>query len=326
MWWTPRDRQEVAVAEVVTRLVRGFQAHLGEVGAGVPVVWGVGTTFDQAGRPVPLVLTSIEALGDHAPIRLDDARRDQAELPEQIEAVLARWDAPPETVVRPTFRPMAAGTVRSGGLVQDAQTAARRATVGLPCALKADPRAGAFITAGHLVDAVGDRVRVLGRGPAGPFWLGGTVRLRCDPIDSAPNAEYDYAVIELDAGKQVATIAHTGVQAAPIAAVIPMSVSVTGAVSGVRPLLTVNGALNQLGDSTRQWKNCWSLAPSYSLQLGDSGSLALGVTPGPSAGRVFGHFVGGSYWPDHPHPGLVHLFVQDLRSCLAYGLGNHIVI
>jgi hypothetical protein len=102
-----------------------------------------------------------------------------------------------------------------------------------------------------------------------------------------------------------------------------MNVTVVGALSGVQ-FAMVNGALDQLGDTTRQWANCWSLGPSFTLQLGDSGSVVLGAGPGPSFDHVFGHFVGGSYWPGRP--GLVHLYVQDLESCLQLGLNQHITI
>jgi hypothetical protein len=101
-----------------------------------------------------------------------------------------------------------------------------------------------------------------------------------------------------------------------------MNVIVTGAQSGQKVMM-VSGALNQIGDANRQWANCWWLAPSYALQLGDSGSLAIGGGPGPYQ-HVFGHFVGGSYWAQPP--GLVHLYLQDLESCLRAGLNAHITI
>jgi hypothetical protein len=84
---------------------------------------------------------------------------------------------------------------------------------------------------------------------------------------------------------------------------------------GQGPAVMVSGALNQLGDANRQWLSCWSCGPSGILAQGDSGSVAVGMGPGSYRGKLFGHFVGGSYWPGYPQ--LVHLYVQDLGETLA---------
>jgi hypothetical protein len=101
---------------------------------------------------------------------------------------------------------------------------------------------------------------------------------------------------------------------------VPFNVSLDGAVSRFQYGM-IDAALNQHGDTARQWLNCWSLGPSYLLDLGDSGTVALAAQPRPCT--VFGHFVGGQRWPGGR---LVHQYVQDLETCLTAGLGNFVTI
>ncbi|MCX5449903.1 hypothetical protein [Streptomyces nigrescens] len=143
-----------------------------------------------------------------------------------------------------------------------------------------------------------------------------------DPIKAGSAGGYDYAIVRLvDAQDSIALVAHSGTQTAPRRPYQAMNVDVFGGASGWRRGI-VSGALSQLGDSQRQWLSCWQFAPSFLLQDGDSGSLALGVTA-PYQYRVFGHFVAGC---GVPKQGFAHQYVQDLRSCLADGLESDINI
>ncbi|MGH8834903.1 MAG: hypothetical protein ACRDWG_07900 [Actinomycetes bacterium] len=151
-----------------------------------------------------------------------------------------------------------------------------------------------------------------------------------DPVTAGINGGYDYAVVWLDHDHDtIGAITHSGTQPAPAAPYQVMTVDVYGRMPvPVRRSGPVTAALAQLGDATRQWLNCWQFASQPTMQQGDSGSVALGSS-GSSANRVFGHFVGMSVtvgMPVFAGQAAAHQYVQDLRSCLAAGLDQHITI
>lgn len=330
MWWQP-DEDARALRTGVDALLDNYRAHVAggfrELGLPDLSVWGVGSAPDGAGRWTrALVIVSYEALaatGGEVPV----GRYGYSELFDlvgrsTVRSLLDGWRVPRDGVFDVATRPLpAAGQVVSGDLVQEAGSGSRQATVGVPCQLKltAEP---AFLTAGHLVSGVGDRVDVAATGGGAQTWVRGEVANWSDPAISGL-ADYDYAVVRLiDAGDQLLSVVHNGAAGAPTAPYQPIDVAIYSAQSGPQNG-QVSGALAQLGDSTRQWLTCWQVGPSGLLTLGDSGSLVLG-TSGASAGKVLGHFVGGSYWSRSP--GLINLYVQDLDSCLTAGLGQSITL
>jgi hypothetical protein len=244
----------------------------------------------------------------------------------RVIAMISGWLSDGQILVRVATRPVVANRVGSGSVTREVLAPQvggqpRSATVGLPCRVGASTNLNAFITAGHLVGGLNSSVEVAGTDDSGqPKWLTGTVRYWSDPASNPPNGEWDYSVVVMDDGVSVDPLAHTGCQPAPTQPYVPFNVSLNGAVSRLRYGM-IDGALSQHGDTARQWLNCWSLAPSYLMDLGDSGTVALGTPPG--GPTVFGHFVGGQRWPGGK---LVHLYVQDLASCLTARLGQVVTI
>lgn len=331
MWWDPQNAQQAETRQQVDRLLTGYRGMLSQLD-GEPPVWGVGSAVGVTGEWLPLILVSHDELIQTDPGIPVGAQMTYQDLVGRFTAVnrvvttIGAWGPVGQVLVRAATRPIPASRTGSGSVVREvpnppAAGPPRVATVGLPCRVGPVTMLNGFITAGHLVSQVGDRVQVAGTDDDGqPVWIGGTVAHWSDPAATAPIGEWDYAVVELDGRATVDPVAHAGCQAAPTLPHVPFNVSLDGAVSRHQYGM-VDGALNQLGDTSRQWLNCWSLAPSYLLKLGDSGSVALAA--GPGAPTVFGHFVGGQQWAGY---GLLHLYVQDLASCLAAGLGLSISI
>ena len=300
---------------------------------GDPAVWGVGSAVGITGGWLPLILVSHEALvpsSPNIPIGMQTNLLDfmlGVPYANRVIATLRAWEPSPRTLVRVTTRPVAASRVGSGSYVREVLSShaagpARFATAGLPCRVGPSATLNGFITAGHLVSQVNALVEVAGEDANGqPAWIRGTVRHWSDPASNPPTGSWDYAVVVLDNGAAVDPVSHSGCQPAPSPPYVAFNVSLNGAVSPQRYGM-VDAALNQHGDTTRQWLNCWSLGPSYLLDLGDSGTVALAA--GQGARTVFGHFVGGQQWPGGQ--GLVKLYVQDLASCLAAGLGQFVTI
>ncbi|QIS03726.1 hypothetical protein F5X71_16615 [Nocardia brasiliensis] len=296
------------------------------------LVWGVGSAPDPSGRwNSELVLVECAALGPDSGItvgrytafdllrRVDPrAQRRFADAP--ALQLLIDWRIGPTTLIDVTTRPLpTAAQVQLRDLVRENAVPNRTATVGLSCTLAAT-KSPAILTAGHLVTGVGDRVQLYASGQQTPVWVDGVVVHWSDPAVTG-TAGYDYAVVELlDQRNQILSVFHTGPAGPPRPPYAPIDVAAYGATSGTRTG-QISGALTQLGDATRQWCECWQIGPSYLLAPGDSGGLVLG-TSGAHSGKVLGHFVGGSYWPNQP--GLVHQYVQDMASCLNSGLGRYI--
>jgi hypothetical protein len=335
MWWQPDEFSEQVRADV-DRLLGNYRRHvagddfrvhvfgdIAQPGAEGQLVWGLGSAPDEQGRWTRvLLLVSHEALlaEDYAvPVGQCTFEElfDRA-AGSTLRGLLEEWGVPPSSVLQVTTRPMAAaGSVVSGDLVQEAAPGSRQATVGVPCQILATGEP-AFLTAGHLVNGAGDRVDVAATGQGGQTWVRGVVTHWSDPATSGVGG-YDYAVVRLtDPRDQMLSVVHGGPAGAPAPPVAPIDVSIYAAQSGPQVGL-VSGALCELGDGARQWLACWQVAPSGLLAVGDSGSLVLGAS-GSSSGKVLGHFVGGSYWAGGP--GLIHLYVQDLDSCLNSGLKN----
>lgn len=333
MWWEPQDQQQADARTLVDRLLVTYRQMLSELLVGEPVVWGVGSARGVTGQWLPLVLVSHEVLSQAypgTPVGLQMNVQDFAERfpgAAPILTALGEWQIDPRFLVRVATRPeAAAGRASSGATVREVVAAQaggqrRSATVGLPCRVGNSAALNGFITAGHLVSKVGQTVEFEGTDDHGRYaWLTGTVRYWSDPAACPPTGDWDYAVVVLDDGAVMDPFAHAGCQPAPVQPFVPFNVSLNGAVSPNR-FGMIDGALNQHGDASRQWLNCWSLGPSYLLDLGDSGTVALAA--GPAAPTVFGHFVGGQRWPGG---GLVHLYVQDLFSCLTARLDQFVTI
>lgn len=333
VWWEPVTDDERALGDRLAALTAQFQGHLRDVAEGLTpqAVWGVGSAPGPDGAwDRELVLVDAGGLGDSdLPLGRYEARElfsrlQRLRLPPAL-AVLLPWELSPIALIDVTSRPLSAAAVCTGNLVEEVATRTKNATVGLPCTFTATGATG-FITAGHLVTGPGDVVEVLASGPdstgnASPTWLPGRVAHWSDPaVVGTPG--YDYAVVELFGQGQILRLGHAGVVAPPTSPYSPIDAEVYGAVSG-GGIGQVSGALNQLGDARRQWLDCWQIAPSHLLTLGDSGSLVLG-RGGPNHQKILGHFVGGSFWPTPP--GMIHQYVQDFDSCLKSGLENHISI
>ena len=328
MWWeTVEDQRSDPLRANVAELTERFRQHVAD-SAERPdqqLIWGVGSAPDADGRWAnELVLVAREALG--AESELDVGRYRATDVIERLvrsPVWLLLRDFPIETttLIDVTTRPLAAAAVGIPDLVREAAAPNRTATAGLPCMLNST-NTPAFITAGHLVSAVGDLVDIFATGHGSPTWVRGRVVHWEDPATTSA-AGYDYAVVELLAEHdQILSVTHAGVAGPPHAPYAPIGAAAYGAVSGSRTG-QISGALTQLGDATRQWSSCWQIGPSYLLTLGDSGSVVLGTT-GKHTGKVLGHFVGGSYWAQGP--GLIHQYVQDLDACLQAGLNRHITI
>jgi hypothetical protein len=72
----------------------------------------------------------------------------------------------------------------------------------------------------------------------------------------------------------------------------PEFVAVRGAITGLISQAAVLGGLNEVeyGEQGRRWKNCWFMAPSGVLRMGDSGSAVFTKRDG----RFLGMYVGSS--------------------------------
>ncbi|WP_433580081.1 hypothetical protein [Nocardia brasiliensis] len=336
MWWSPVDEESETLRRNVDTLTTRYRDHLDAVANGrtPQLVWGVGSAPDPSGRwNNELVLVECGALGPDSGItvgrytafellqRVDPrAQRRFAEAP--ALQLLIEWRIGPATLIDVTTRPLpAAAQVQPRDLVREHAVPNRTATAGVPC-IRTATNTPAIVTAGHLVTGVGARVQIYASGQRTPSWIEGIVTHWSDPAVTG-GAGYDYAVVELrNQRDQILGVHHTGPAGTPRPPYAPIDVTAYGAISGSRAG-QISGALAQLGDVTRQWSACWQLGPSYLLALGDSGGLVLG-TSGAHSGKVLGHFVGGSYWPNRP--GLVHQYVQDMASCLDSGLGRHITL
>lgn len=337
MWWEPPDDAATNVADEVERLVWLYRDHLVDTidrRHGPQLVWGVGSApgSDHRWRH-PLVLVSYEALtAAGAPAMIGQYSWEQvdellAERSGPVGELLRSWELPEQTLVEVAARPLPAARVDASDLVIELQTRRQQATVGMPCTLTSSGDA-AFVTAGHLVGSNHTKVEIGATGSGGLTWVTGEVVHWSDPVNAGINGGYDYAVVRLDDPRDtVGAVAHAGTQPAP--PYRPMTVDVYGRMPApVRRSGPVTAALAQLGDASRQWLNCWQFASQPTLQLGDSGALALGSS-GPAANRVFGHFVGISMVVGLSAAigqGAAHQYVQDLRSCLAAGLDLHITI
>ncbi|MGX1775988.1 hypothetical protein ACWIGW_28025 [Nocardia brasiliensis] len=336
MWWNPVDEESETLRRNVDVLTARYRDHLAAVANGrtPQLVWGVGSAPDPSGRwNNELVLVECDALGADSGItvgrytafdllqRVDPrAQRQFADAP--ALRLLIEWRIGPTTLIDVTTRPLpAAAQVQLRDLIRENAVPNRTATVGVSCTRTAT-NTPAIVTAGHLVTGVGDRVQIYASGQRTPSWIDGTVTHWSDPAVTG-GAGYDYAVVELrDQRDQILSVTHAGPAGTPQPPYAPIDVTAYGATSGSRAG-QISGALTQLGDAARQWSDCWQIGPSYLLALGDSGGLVLG-TSGAYSGKVLGHFVGGSYWPNQP--GLVHQYVQDMTSCLNSGLGRHITL
>ncbi|WP_327188052.1 hypothetical protein [Streptomyces sp. NBC_01334] len=352
MWWSDETNQELVLT--VQRLLTEYRRHLESIEPPAqPLVWGVGSAPDAFGgwTPSPAAMhgkwshppamahdKASEKSGSPSPGRYehwvhplvvanhDEVRSDGLDplpgrysLPSLRDAwrdtrllhLLESWGVPDDTLIDLAGRPVPACQVNPTDEVSGRRPVSS-ATVGVTCRAGGSP---AFITAGHLVAATGERVDVCATGPGGPKWVTGTVVDWQDPLGAGATGGYDYAVVVLDdPNDTVASVTHTGLTPTPRPPYVTTEVAVFGGPSGRRDG-TVNGALNQLGDAQRQWLNVWQFGQSGLLQRGDSGSLAM-VTDGPHQGSVLGHFVGGAGTTPRRFD---HQYIQDLRSCLANG-------
>jgi hypothetical protein len=330
VWWEPDDFS-VDLRGQVDALLRSYREHRDHAGVGAEdlLVWGVGSAPDERGQWTrPLVLVSYEAFVAAEGRELPLERFGYDELfavagQSQLTSMLEVWSVPRNAVFDVTTRPLpASGDVQPGDLVQEAVPGSRQATVGLPCLITASSEP-AFLTAGHLVNGVGDQVEIAATGSGVQTWVTGEVVHWSDPAHIG-SADYDYAVVKLtDAGDRILSAVHNGPAGPPTPPHQTIDVAIHSAQSGSQ-YGQISGALAELGDTPRSWLNCWQVAPSRLLTLGDSGSMVIGDS-GPNKDKILGHFVGGSYWA-RGAPGLIHLYVQDLGSCLAAGLGKLITL
>lgn len=339
MWWEPADEAETPVAREVERLLWLYRDHVADtryIDHGRQLVWGIGSAQDSEGRwRHPLVLASYEALtaaggppsiGRYSWADLNGVLGRESG---PVGELLRDWELNSDALVEIAGRPLPASRVDATDVVVEVQTRTQQATVGLPCTLTASGEP-AFITAGHLVTSNKAKVEIGATGSGGLTWVTGEVVHWSDPITAGINGGYDYAVVRLDDKQDtIGPITHSGAQPAPTPPYQVLTVDVYGRTPApVRRSGSVTAAIAQLGDATRQWLNCWQFASQLAMQQGDSGSVALG-SAGPSANLVFGHFVGMSVMVGSPAVAgqrAAHQYVQDLRSCLAAGLDQHITI
>jgi len=340
MWWDPADEAELPVAREVERLLWHYRDHLADtryVRNGRQLVWGIGSAQDGVGRwRHPLVLASYEALtAAGAPAMT--GRYTWGDLADvlgnhsgPVGELLRDWELSRDALVEIAARPLPASRVDATDVVVEVPTRTQQATVGLPCTLTASGEP-AFVTVGHLVTGNKAKVEIGATGSGGLTWVTGEVVHWSDPTTAGINGGYDYAIVRLDDNQDtIGAITHSGTQPAPTPPHQVMTVDVYGRTNApVRRSGSVTAALAQLGDATRQWLNCWQFASRPTMQQGDSGSVALGSS-GSSANRVLGHFVGMSAMVGTPPAAAgqtaAHQYIQDLRSCLAAGLDQHVTI
>jgi hypothetical protein len=193
------------------------------------------------------------------------------------------------------------------------------ATVGLPGTTVGGTSLDGFVTAGHLVNGQGAQVSVVDY--HGALIGSGTVNDWSDPITQGVAGGYDYAVVLLDKPQVIHPLGHFGPMGAPVPAgpILPYNVQYVGRHANTWSM--VNGALAKLGNPTRQWLNCWSAGPCSQLWLGDSGTVVRGFGAGSHQGKIFGHFVGGSFWRAGS---FIHQYIQDLEQTNQAGLAQAI--
>ena len=333
MWWDPRNETESSLRDSVDILLRRYQEYLRSLTEqSEQRVYGVGSRPTATGEWRPVVLVDIgvvaggramvdllrireAALGEAAAEPLvfefmgDHDFREESALNE----LFADWDIPDGTLIelttppRPASFAVAAGSVVTpGSVVRGMQPPFILGTAGIVGSWSFDEeskRQSAFVTAGHCVNAGGESIEVV---DAKQTTRAGVVAEHWDPILNAPTGSWDVAIVVADVAVQA--IPHNGVRPPPMLPAVPFNVAiytcrgvVTGAASG--------GALAQVGDLSRQWRDCWSIGPSSLLIQGDSGAVAMDANQ-----RIVGHFVGGSQWPGYP--AFLHLYVQDFGSFL----------
>jgi hypothetical protein len=327
MWWEPRDDQEAFLGEVTSYLLGQYRRHLE---AGGEVVRGVGSgplvAEPGRGQPIalewrPMVLVDYRSLPlqPGSPWRLPFAELDRDSL---AYSVLRDWGLTPDAVVEPVgpvVPAVAPGATYTPG----------RATVGLPVTIGPGRRDG-FLTVAHGVparQAQGECPSPQAPGPCPRVSVstlaGGTATGEVRYFDDSARGFVggdDIALVEVVPPDGLAgLVRNRGTQPAPTGhpyQLLPVDVYASSATSPV--IGQVNGALLQLGDRNRQWRDCWELgATQPSMTIGDSGSLALDPSATP---HVFGHFVGAALSPRMA--GFSHHWVQDLGRVL----GRHPVL
>lgn len=314
MWWEPRSEPEARLADVGRYLLEVYQHELQSEfsplrGVGI----GAATDLQRNGPPLtaewrPLVLVDERTIG----VTNRSGRFSWELLDPGSEAfdTVRRLDPPYDCLVEPVG-PLVPAVAPGGPLASPAGSA----TVGLPVSIPSmdTPQRAAvgFLTVGHGVTMPGAKVSV---GTRASGWATGEVMYQevsaADPARHQRGGD-DIALVMLDWPATLAgSLVHSGLATPPPGPPYPVqAVDLYGAKSPF-VLAQVNAALDQFGDSTWQWSDCWELGGTTPPMVhGDSGALAIGPQPD---NVIFGHFVGGSV--ALRGTGFTHHWVQDLAS------------
>ena len=278
MWWEPQTEEEQVTLNAVLRLNDYFLTP----SRVIEYVWGVGSTLDSRGHPVPLlILDESMAMTEEDPKSRVASRfgfniwNQQRSLFVPIseagpiaQEILQGWEVPNDTVLFFSAPPLPTFPVPGMRVYEDA---GRDATTGFILDVGGEPM---LTTAGHLVDTMPCSITAVEQ-----LWWGGRRRQRLGDVvfyaDPTQDPGADVAVVRLFDNRPAPRRSRAKLAHAPS---VPDLGGVTLFGGRSRRRGWVNGALQSTRSlDGRIWKNCWSIAEV-------SGGFA---TQGDSGGPVF---------------------------------------